>query len=127
MNIIDLTMNVKDLYNIYNNHINNIDNNPDNLCMICSNKLYDNVKLKCNHEYHYNCINEWYIRTLKIECPYCRQNGGVLEYRDDINVPFNKFMYKKKKIICNGKTLKGENCKRSAMFMDIYCKLHKKD
>jgi len=66
------------------------------VCYIC-NVLLDKddlVRLDCSHEYHYDCIRNWYKITCSPaiygyihtypgirECPYCRVSGGYLELR----------------------------------------------
>ena len=39
------------------------------LCSICMNEN-SNCITNCNHQYCYNCINQWYV--LKPSCPVCR-------------------------------------------------------
>ena len=49
-------------------------------CNICGDILDTNLtKLKCGHIYHYECIKMSYKYAGKMECPYCRQDGGKLK------------------------------------------------
>ena len=56
-----------------------------NICGICYEDIEENeVSLKCNHKYHYDCILLIYKNTKKgyktlRKCPYCRSDGGYLE------------------------------------------------
>ena len=54
-------------------------------CNICLESIdeSDMIKLKCGHKYHYNCILNSYkmYSSKKRECPYCRNDGGLLELR----------------------------------------------
>ena len=60
-------------------------------CPICYVKLDETeIKLKCGHKFHYNCIlNSYKISTIKNyiklfrKCPYCRNNGGFLPLREN--------------------------------------------
>ncbi len=74
----------------------------------------DVVKLNCQHEYHLDCIREWYKKTSqhqggifynKNECPYCRKPGGYLPFKEgdiydkDIHSPSNAPFKPIKKLI----------------------------
>jgi hypothetical protein len=49
----------------------NIDNISNNPCSICLLELKKNIKtLKCKHDFHKKCINEWIINNNV--CPLCR-------------------------------------------------------
>ena len=43
----------------------------ETVCTICYESKCD-WSLNCNHQYHFNCIKEWYINRNKNSCPYCR-------------------------------------------------------
>lgn len=108
-------------------------NNTD--CSICC-MPFDSTKitLLCNHVYHYNCIYQWYKTALNTknqkqhECPYCRQDGGLLSLPD--NTPFEDFIhhpaYKKHNVKsrCKATTLKGTKCKKNASDDSDFCKSH---
>lgn len=136
---------------------NNYDiNDNQNTCNICSLELKPDdtqiIKLECSHEYHYDCIYNWYKKTIeKIhcpsssknrECPYCREYGGYLplldgkKYEKDIHSPSdrNKSKLKVKKIVdigiatvqCKGVTKKGTQCKIKFIKKDSdFCYRHK--
>ena len=107
------------------------------LCMICGDILHngnDRIhKLKCNHEFHLDCIYNSYkfsFSTKKRECPYCRKEGGYLPLKTEDMVPLKNINkeYKQKitnscsilkkkyvvKEICKGITKCGQNCKNKA-------------
>lgn len=127
----------------------------DNNCGICSIKLIpeDTVRLDCHHEYHYECIYNWYKKTIqntscsssskRRECPYCRKPGGYLpikkEYEKEIHSPKyaskNKITKISNPIIannnnnnngdgCNALTKAGNPCKFKGHY-DGYCHIHK--
>ena len=49
-------------------------------CCFCLDKIcYDDAKpLRCGHEFHENCINEW-LRIGKTTCPECRADCSTTE------------------------------------------------
>ena len=62
-------------------------NELENICGICGDIIdlntndltLMNTKLKCNHTFHYMCINYSYKYSKNSRCPYCRQEGGKLK------------------------------------------------
>ena len=63
----------------------------EKICPICYDILDDSdeslnktVKLKCGHEFHYNCILSSY-KTDKMArvCPFCRMDGGYLKLEEN--------------------------------------------
>ena len=53
----------------------NIEDIKENECSICLeeyNRDKDIIKLKCNHEYHKECIKAWF--DFNKNCPQCRKN-----------------------------------------------------
>ena len=119
-------------------------------CDICSLELSsgDNIKLKCKHEYHYDCILNWYIKTVSgnnnpsnakaRECPYCRQIGGFLPMKH--NITYMKHIHAPKyskvddetlkkmlepRIKCKSVTKVCNPCKLYAKGGE-YCHIHKK-
>lgn len=126
--------------------------NKQETCGICSLELLstDKVKLKCKHEYHHDCILNWYIKTISNnsnvpstlkskECPYCRQIGGYLPIRPNdtyikhIHSPkYGKIDNKslaeilKPRVKCAADTKSGKKCKMYSKNGD-YCHLHKKN
>jgi len=62
----------------------------DDCCSICLDEFDDEkkiIKLKCNHQFHEECINDWLKK--KSSCPYCRTY-----LKDTINI-----LYKQAKTI----------------------------
>lgn len=56
----------------------------DELCGICGDPLYTkySISLPCNHNYHYECINDSCLLSKKMgcqTCPYCGYNFKVLK------------------------------------------------
>ncbi|KII60997.1 RING-H2 finger protein ATL32 [Thelohanellus kitauei] len=39
-------------------------------CAICLKKMKEHVVLRCRHEFHMDCLAEWFIKSLS--CPLCR-------------------------------------------------------
>lgn len=53
---------------------NNNKNNFINECSICYEKYNNNeiaIELYCNHQYHYNCLIEWFNNDINTRCPLC--------------------------------------------------------
>ena len=53
----------------------NIEDIKENECSICLEEYNgdkDIIKLKCNHEYHKECIKAWF--DINKNCPQCRKN-----------------------------------------------------
>ena len=58
-------------YNITKKIIVKLDNNNQKECPICLNSLCGKICItKCNHEYHYDCLDEW--MNFANTCPNCR-------------------------------------------------------
>lgn len=124
----------------------------ENICNICYDKIdIDKNKqtLNCSHIFHYECIKQTYIsditnNTIR-KCPYCRQDGGYLEYKDnilpikDIHKEYGFFIKNAQKnnkeelkkyldsnkcfsILKTGKNI-GTQCNNKP-FSDGYCKKH---
>lgn len=117
------------------------------ICSICSLELLpeESVRLKCKHEYHHNCIYNWYKKTLSNdhgsassksrECPYCRQPGGYLsllegqEYEKNVHAPSDAPSTKVQSIKlkkCGATTKTGKPCKLNGHYGG-YCHIHKKN
>lgn len=91
-------------------------------CYICGDEIKetDNIEnkltiLKCGHKFHYKCIWLSYKYTKNKKCPYCRQDGGIL----NSNIKYCNAIIasgKNKGNICNCKIKDNNN---------IYCGKHK--
>ena len=47
-------------------------------CVICLEDLVNNiVLLSCRHEYHYDCIQQWFFKKKYLECPLCRRTVEI--------------------------------------------------
>ena len=92
----DNEININIFLNNKNNDTNkeiNIDNSR-NIKHNLRSYLGHNVKLECEHLFHYWCIKKWYIKIkrnnckigmgkyIERECPYCRSPGGLLHLPD---------------------------------------------
>ena len=44
------------------------------ICIICTDSIntIDTIITKCNHKFHFECINKWLV--IKPQCPYCRKD-----------------------------------------------------
>ena len=77
-------------------------------CIICINQIKDNehkVKLKCNHEYHYDCISN--IKNNL--CPLCREKitEEKICYGEHKTLFYTPYYYKNGTCrICSKKNLK---------------------
>ena len=48
-------------------------------CVICLEDLINNiVVLDCNHKYHYDCIQCWFLKKNKLKCPLCRCDSEIV-------------------------------------------------
>tara|TARA_Y100001970_G_C13888374_1_gene677385 strand:+ start:471 stop:767 length:297 start_codon:yes stop_codon:yes gene_type:complete len=48
-------------------------------CVICLEDLKNNVVvLDCNHKYHYDCIQSWYLKKNVLKCPLCRCESEIV-------------------------------------------------
>lgn len=58
----------------YSKQINHIDSAIEKPTRIICFELIqkDKLKLKCNHNYHYDCIHNWCIKYRNRFCPICR-------------------------------------------------------
>ena len=52
------------------------ENSQEKECIICLSKIKKKQKiqklLKCNHIFHKECIDKWFISSQKIICPICK-------------------------------------------------------
>jgi hypothetical protein len=80
----------------------------DKICMACYTEIRDNEtisKLKCGHNFHYECIFYTYKNNLENKintgirrCPYCREDGGFLKLNSHtipiagIHEDYNRFI-----------------------------------
>tara|TARA_Y100000591_G_C21657976_1_gene606301 strand:- start:555 stop:845 length:291 start_codon:yes stop_codon:yes gene_type:complete len=72
------------------------------------------IKLKCNHVFHFECIQLSYKFNNNKECPYCRQNGG------------NLHIYPLCPAILKSGKNKGNPCNCKIKNNQIYCGKHLK-
>ena len=53
-----------------------INSKNNNICFICLDKYKKNNLIRCmktcNHFFHKNCIDQWFIKSGKLKCPICR-------------------------------------------------------
>jgi hypothetical protein len=119
------------------------ENDEEIICMVCHDNLNNEVKLKCGHKFHYDCIFSTYkSNNNKRDCPYCRRDGGFLklkdgmipflnihkEFKDYINGTFNldSINYvegKCKKILKTGKN-QGTQCRNKYKPNESFCGKH---
>lgn len=114
----DIDYSFKTLYKLDQEYLNN----PENFCEICCSKLDENnIKLDCNHCFHYECLlksmKQKDIRFFNMECPYCREKIDFLpllpgekpiknlhkEYNEYIQKENNKYTIGKNVLINSGK------------------------
>ena len=110
---------------------------PDKFCEICGDIFEDNsdnmhkkITLKCNHQFHYQCIEKHFIFNKKKECPYCRNISDFLPIPYSGYTPIPNIHYiKKKSNMCTAIIKTGKN-KGSQCSFKIYkgskCKIHSK-
>ena len=106
-------------------------------CPICGDDINNEykIKLKCNHEFHYNCIYLSFKNTKLLHCPYCRQTVDKLPLVNGIKkiCPYIHDIKKGeiyesdpcKFILQTGKN-KGKICGRFPQLGCESCKIHNK-
>lgn len=112
-------------------------------CCICCSSLegLDDIVLACNHEFHYDCISQWYEKTINgkhdfadsslRECPYCRKSGGYLpyvngkKYNKHIHGYLQKVSTNSSVSKCHAFTKVGNPCKKSGNY-NGFCFIHRK-
>ena len=74
----------------YSKQINHIDSAIEKpTCIICFELIKkDKLKLKCNHNYHYDCIHNWCIKYRNRFCPICRDRQDPVNLKKR-NLNFN--------------------------------------
>ncbi|KAG0437403.1 RING finger protein [Dictyocoela muelleri] len=55
----------------------------ENLCSLCGDEFYDDLKLPCEHSYHKACIKGWSFMAKREFCPLCRENIAVKDFITD--------------------------------------------
>jgi len=51
----------------------------ENSCVICYEPIFEKsiyVIKECNHEFHSNCLLDWFRTSKNTSCPYCRNNSS---------------------------------------------------
>ena len=109
-------------------------------CSICGDNLKKEyqIKLKCNHEFHYHCIFLTFKNTKTLDCPYCRcesnylpiVNGlkkiiGNIHYSHDNEDPPNYEKIGCNAILKRGKN-KGNKCGKNCKLGYYQCRVHYK-
>jgi len=107
----------------------------EDICYICydiNNK--DSIKLKCKHNFHYDCIMNSFMKESKT-CPYCRQIHGYLPLKKDMEPVYKVHKeYGKKGYTpfscgpkkCKGILKSGYPCTFNAKPKSNYCGKHQK-
>ena len=48
-------------------------------CVICLEDLKENiVVLNCKHRYHYQCMQQWFLKKGRLSCPMCRGESEII-------------------------------------------------
>lgn len=119
----------------------------NNDCAICGLDLNEKfqIKLSCNHIFHYECLLKTFTQNIKYEsysnnyknkCPYCRSKVGVLPVVNglkSVQLDIHYKIYDKKPepicIPCKAILKKGKNknnpCNKKCQLGLEYCGLHK--
>ena len=66
-------------------------------CFMCCEKveIKDLWILKCNHAFHYDCLNDWFLKNKddwnsKLECPICRKEYVQNQLKKKNEIDFDK-------------------------------------
>lgn len=106
-------------------------------CSICGEKLEDAYthKLKCGHEFHYECLMLSFKTIKNTFCPYCRSPENLLPIVNGLKKLHNGIhdmdgweTYENKKclhVLERGKN-KGGQCSRNCHIGMNYCLIHDK-
>ncbi len=106
-------------------------------CSICAEPLSSQYshKLKCGHEFHYQCLFLTFKNMKTNRCPYCRSQfnllplvNGIKKIYPNVHDTSNIESYENKKckmILTKGKN-KGKQCSRYCKIGMDYCPLHNK-
>jgi len=71
---------LKNKKNLHVSHLPNykkVKSDNNNLCSICQDNYKKGQyyrKLPCNHQYHKKCIDKWFHKDSKMQCPLCRKS-----------------------------------------------------
>jgi hypothetical protein len=105
------------------------------ICGICAEPLNNKfkTKLKCNHEFHYECLQNSFKKDWLKMCPYCRSENNFLPLvngikKIDYNIHDKTNINNYKNILCDhilltGKN-KGEKCNKNCMLGEFKCGNH---
>ena len=117
-----------------------LENNSKITCMIChEDDVRENmIKLNCGHLFHYNCIFNWYKKTVTTfkykerECAFCGECNDYLPLKDNVAYENIHYEYGKEGYVsislfrCQAITKKGLQCKNRKRYGE-YCGLHYKN
>tara|TARA_B100001094_G_C18020283_1_gene714753 strand:+ start:624 stop:992 length:369 start_codon:yes stop_codon:yes gene_type:complete len=117
---------------------NDDEEEEEKICSICGDELEKEypIKLKCNHQFHYECILLTFKNFKNLECPYCRNTSDYLPIVNGLkkaipNIHYN-FAYDEKpklenkkcnSILKRGKN-KGNECGRNCKLGYYQCRIH---
>lgn len=107
------------------------------LCAICYEPLdkKHTHKLKCGHEFHYECLYQSFKRDWLKSCPYCRSENnslplvnGLKKIDYNIHSGYIDSQYENHPcchILQKGKR-KGYACNKNCLLGELFCRAHSK-
>ena len=77
---VKVTINKEELNNLNKITVDNDEDKTCNICLCEYKKGEEKLILKCNHEFHYECIKKW-LEEYNYKCPVCRsETTKVVNY-----------------------------------------------
>ena len=107
-------------------------------CSICGEEKTTQFthKLKCGHEFHYQCLFLSFKSMKTNNCPYCRRGNNYLPIVNGIKKIYpgihnmeeaDEYINQKCKYVLTRGKNKGKRCSRNCLLGEEYCRTHSKN